>query len=157
MPKSTELIIYEEKAPLSKIISLVLVLGLVSLTIFLLFSPSKAKPMLIFGILIYIIACWGYFDMKFKVTSKAVEASFPPFTYSIPFNEIEDIEIGSLPWYIGWGLRIWKRRIAFVGKHGPARIIKKKTGIFRKVILVTENPKKFINIITEKWHRVASF
>ncbi|MCQ1535893.1 hypothetical protein FTO70_09415 [Methanosarcina sp. KYL-1] len=38
------------------------------------------------------------------------------------------------------GLRIWGRKLLFVGTHGKAVVIRKENGFFRTVVLVPENP-----------------
>jgi hypothetical protein len=96
-----------------------------------------------------IIACafWSFFNMEFRITTVGVEASMPPFSYGVKFEEIEDVYIYKVPWWMGWGLRMWGRRIGFISRHGPALAIKKKSGVFRKLILSTKDPESFAGMI----------
>jgi hypothetical protein len=87
---------------------------------------------------------WSFFGMKFLITSSSVVAVFPPFRYSIPFSDIGSVEIvNEFPWYLGWGIRIWGRKLVFAGKHSKAVAIRKDRGFFRTVVLVSENPDEF--------------
>lgn len=80
--------------------------------------------------------------MKFRITDKSVEAVMPPFVYSILLSEITGMRtIENIPWYRGWGLRVWGDRLAFVSKHRSAIEIEKRSGFFKKVILTTHDPE----------------
>ncbi len=86
--------------------------------------------------------------MKFRITDKSVEAVMPPFAYSVPLSEITGIRtIENIPWYTGWGLRMWGDRIAFISMQKSAVEIEKRSGFFKKVILTTKDPEEFINRI----------
>lgn len=91
--------------------------------------------------LIYIGAMWSFFGMKFRITSDSLLVIFPPFRYNIPFSDISSVGIvDEFPWYIGWGVRIWGRKLFFAGKHSKAVVIRKDRGFFRTVFLVSEKP-----------------
>jgi hypothetical protein len=111
---------------------------------------SDAPPTLLAAVsTILVVAYWSFFNMRFRITSKGVEAIMPPFTYRISFNEIKKVRvIEKIPWYVGWGLRIWRRRLAYVSMHKPAVEIEKKNGVFRALVLTTRDPEKFIEILT---------
>jgi hypothetical protein len=95
-------------------------------------------------LLIYLAAMWSFFSMKFQITSDRVVAVFPPFRYSISFSDINSVElIDRFPWYMGWGVRIWGRKLVFAGKHAKAVLIRKNKGFFRTVVLVSEKPDEF--------------
>ena len=147
---------YEEKAPYSYAIKLVMVLGLFSLAILyssavfghyfgLQKGPEQAEFVLLLAVSITALVTWSFFSIKFRITNDGVEAVMPPFKYSIPFSEIKEIKtIEDIPWYAGWGLRMWGRRLAFISMRKSAVLIEKKKGFFRKLILTTQNPEEFI-------------
>ena len=58
--------------------------------------------------------------------------------------------IENIPWYAGWGLRMWGRRLAFISMRKSALLIEKKKGFFRKLILTTQNPEDFIKRLEEE-------
>ncbi len=95
-------------------------------------------------LLLFIFGMWGFFGMKFRISSDSVAVAYPPFKYHIPFSEIRSVELmEEFPWYTGWGLRIQGRKLLFAGKHGRSVFITKETGFFRTVVLVPENPDEF--------------
>ncbi len=148
--------VYEEKAPYSYTIKLVMVSGLFSLAILyslavfghyfgLQKAPEQAEFVLLLAVSITALVTWSFFSIKFRITNVGVEAVMPPFKYSIPFSEIKEIKtIEDIPWYAGWGLRMWGRRLAFISMRKSAVLIEKKKGFFRKLILTTQNPPEFI-------------
>jgi hypothetical protein len=94
---------------------------------------------------------WSFFNMKFRITTDSVEAVMPPFKYRVPFSNIEEVRtIDNIPWYVGWGLRLWGRGLAFVSMHKSAVEIKKKSGLFRRLVLTTQNPEEFVKTVREK-------
>jgi hypothetical protein len=144
---------YEQKAAYSKQLKLLMLAGLLLILASYIFSlaglfgfgtdPEEryALPLIL---LIYLAAMWSFFGMKFLITSDSVVAVFPPFRYRVPFSDISSVEIvGEFPWYMGWGVRIWGRKLIFAGKHAKAVAIRKNKGFFRTVILVSENPDEF--------------
>lgn len=155
-------IIYEEKAPYSNAIKLIVILGLFVLAFSYLFAvfghffglenaPEQAQFALLLSVSLYALVMWGFFSMKFRITDSGIEAVMPPFKYSIPFSEIKDIKtIENIPWYVGWGVRIWGRRLAFVSMHKSAVTIEKRSGFFRTIILTTRSPEVFTQKIKEK-------
>jgi hypothetical protein len=147
--------VYEEKAPYSNTIKLVMVSGLFSLA-FLYFiavfgkAPEQAEFALLLAVSISALVMWSFFNIKFRITTDGVEAVMPPFKYRIPFSEIKEIKtIEDIPWYEGWGLRLWGRRLAFISMRKSAVLIEKKSGFFRKLILTTQNPEEFIKKLKE--------
>jgi hypothetical protein len=150
-----KLTIYEEKAPYSNTIKLVMVSGLFLLAL-LYFSPvfgnapEQAGFALLVAVSISALVTWSFFSIKFRITTEGVEAAMPPFKYSIPFSEIKEIKtIEDIPWYAGWGLRMWGRRLAFISMRKSAVVIEKEKGFFRKLILTTRNPEEFIKRLEE--------
>jgi hypothetical protein len=148
--------IYEEKAPYSNTIKLVMVVGLFSLA-FLYFisvfgkAPEQAEFVSLLAIPVSALVMWSFFSIKFRITNIGVEAVMPPIKYSIPFSEIKEMKtIGDIPWYAGWGVRMWGRRLAFISMRKSAVLIEKKRGFFRKLILTTQNPEEFIKRLEEE-------
>jgi len=74
---------------------------------------------------------------------------FWPFKCEIPISEIKEVKIiEHIPWYIGWGLRVWfGRKLYFAIHHSKSVEIEKKRGYWRKIILSVKNPEKFIRIV----------
>jgi hypothetical protein len=142
--------IYEEKAPYSATIKLVMVSGLFILAILYFISvfgkaPEQAEFVLLLVVSITAFVTWSFFSIKFRITNVGVEAVMPPLKYSIPYSEIKEMKtIEDIPWYAGWGLRLRGRRLAFISMRKSAVLIEKKKGFFRKLILTTQNPEEFI-------------
>jgi hypothetical protein len=148
--------VYEENAPYSNSIKLILTLGfsvlafLYSSAVFghyfgLQKAPEQAQFALLLAASLYAFAMWGFFSMKFRISDNSVEAVMPPFKYSISFPEIKEIKtIETTSWYAGWGVRLWGRRLAFISMRKSAVLIEKKKGFFRKLILTTQNPEDFV-------------
>jgi hypothetical protein len=148
--------VYEEKAPYSNTIKLVIVSGLFLLA-FLYFiaifgkAPEQAQFVLLLAVSILALAMWSFFNIKFMITTDSVEAEMPPFKYKVPFSNIEGVRtIDNIPWYVGWGLRLWGKGLAFISMRKSAVLIEKKRGFFRKLILTTQNPEEFIKKLKEE-------
>jgi hypothetical protein len=145
--------VYEEKAPYSNTIKLVMVSGLFSLAFlyFILRKPEQAEFALLLVVLISALITWSFFNIKFRITTDGVEAAMPPFTYRIPFSEIKSVKLmEDIPWYAGWGMRLWwGGGIAFISMRKSAVLIEKEKGFFRKLILTTQNPDDFIKKLNE--------
>lgn len=147
--------VYEEKAPYSDTIKLVMVSGLFSLAFLYFISvfskPEQAEFVLLLAVSISALVMWSFFSIKFRITKDGVEAVMPPFKYSIPFSEIKEVKtIEDIPWYAGWGLRMWGRRLAFVSMRKSAVEIERKRGFFRRLVLTTRNPEEFAKIVRER-------
>ncbi len=145
---------YEEKAPLSLPIIVILfgsvvLLGTVSILAFIgVYNLSEGFEVLVLVTAILALAAWSFFNTRFRITSDGVEASMFPFTHKVPYGNIKEIYIiDKIPWYVGWGLRIWKRRLAFVSMHKSAVAIEKKKGVFNTLVMTTSDPVKFIEMI----------
>jgi hypothetical protein len=148
--------IYEEKAPYSNTIKLVMVSGLFILAILYFIgtfakAPEQAEFALLLVVSVTALVTWSFFSIRFRITNAGVEAVMPPFKYSIPFSEIKEMKtIEDIPWYAGWGVRLWGRRLAFISMRKSAVSIEKKKGFFRKLILTTQNPEDFIKRLKEE-------
>ena len=148
-------IIFEEKAPFSRTMRLLLILILLisSLSIVITFfgeyfglekEPFEAKFILFFVVMILSFTVSGFFKMKFMITDEGVEAVMPPFSYRVLLSEIKEVSTTDMPWYVGWGLRIWGRRLAFVSMHKKAVKIEKENGFFKALVLTARNPDEFV-------------
>lgn len=155
-------IVYEESAPYSNSIKAIITLSFLVLAFSYFFAvfghffgfenaPEQAQFALLLAVSIYALIMWGFFSMKFGITDNGVEAVMPPFKYIIPFTEIKEVKtIDNIPWYAGWGLRMWGRRLAFISMRKSAVLIEKNKGFFRKLILTTQNPEEFIKRLEEE-------
>ncbi|CAG1006738.1 MAG: hypothetical protein OIN86_16510 [Candidatus Methanoperedens sp.] len=157
----SEGIVYEESAPYSNSIKAIITLGffVLALSSFFAFfghlvgsnkAPEQAQVALLFAAYIYGLIMWGFFSMKFRITNNSVEAVMPPFKYGVTFSEIKEIKIiSNIPWYVGWGVRLWGRGLAFVSMRKSAVEIEKRSGFFRRLVLTTQNPEEFVKTIKE--------
>ncbi|MHC4397622.1 MAG: hypothetical protein ACYS1A_18415 [Planctomycetota bacterium] len=148
---------HEEKAPFSgPIIALLLgsvvLLGIASILSFAgIYNSTEASGVLALTTAIIAAASWSFFNMRFRVTAEGVGASMFPFSHRVAYDNIGEVHvIDKIPWYVGWGLRIWKRRLAFVSMHKSAVAVEKKKGIFKTLVMTTSDPEKFIEIIESK-------
>ncbi|MFZ3385014.1 MAG: hypothetical protein WA144_13925 [Candidatus Methanoperedens sp.] len=153
--------VYEEKAPFSRKIRLLMAL-LVSIlalsiiaTLFGNFNGIEKEPfegqfILILVVMVISFIVWGFFRMKFMITETGVEAFMPPFSFRVLFSEIKAVSTTDIPWYVGWGFRIWGRRLAFVSMHKKAVKIEKENGFFKALVLTTRNPDEFVKIVRER-------
>ncbi len=152
-------IVYEENAPYSNSIKAIITIGFLVLAIFYFFAifghlvevskvPEQAQLVLLSATTLYALIMWGFFSMKFRIMGSGVEAVMPPFKYIIPFSNITEVKIiDNVPWYAGWGVRLWGRRLAFISMRKSAVLIVKNKGFFRKLILTTQNPEDFVKQI----------
>ncbi len=155
-------IVYEERAPYSDSIKLIISLGFAMLAFSSFFAffghlvgsrkaPEQAQLTLLLAASFYALIMWGFFSMKFRITYNGVEAVMPPFKYKIPFSDIKEVKtIENIPWYVGWGLRMWGRNLAFISMRKRAVAIEKKKGFFRKLILTVQNPEGFMERLKEE-------
>ena len=152
-------IIYEERAPYS--ISIILLLSGLLLSFLLITALSligaisrESLPIFLFVTIVLAFIFWSFFNMRFRITTRGVEAVMPPFTFRVPYKDIKDVRVMQrIPWYVGWGLRIWGRRLAYVSMHKPAVVIESRRGIFSTLVLTARDPEKFAEMVKErmKW------
>jgi len=145
-------IIYEEKAPYSRPLKVVVVLLLIWLVIVALQEDTPES--LVFAIVLVGGALWSFFNMRFRITTEGVEAVMFPFTGRAKFSEITDVRLGRTPWYSGWGIRYWGRRLAFVSRRGPAVFIKKRKGVFHTLVLTPRDPEGFAEMVRGQISRI---
>jgi len=159
--KTDKKLIYEEKAPFSRTMRLLmgLVFSILALTIVIAFfgdyfglekEPFEGQLILILVVMILSFVVWNFFKLRFRITEKSVEAVMPPFSYRVFFSEIKKVSTTDIPWYVGWGLRIWGRRLAFVSMHKKAVNIEKENGFFKALVLTTRDPDKFARMVKER-------
>ncbi len=149
-------ILYEENAPFSITTQWIIVIAGFILAMFYFFqfffslverSPGR-ETIRLMVVVLYSLIMWSFLSMKFRITDISIEAVMPPFAYSVPLSEITGIRtIENIPWYTGWGLRVWGDQLAFISMHKSAVEIEKGSGFFKKVILTTKDPEEFINRI----------
>ena len=74
------------------------------------------------------------FSSWFRIYTDRIETYFWPFKCEIPISEIKRVKIiDRIPWYVGWGLRIWfGRKLYFTIHHGKSVEIEKKRGYWKK-------------------------
>ncbi len=155
-----EKLIYEEKAPFSNMMRLLmaLIFSILALSVVIAFfedyfglekEPFEGQLILILVVMILSLAVWGFFKMKFRITEESVEAVMPPFSYRVLLSEIKEINTTDIPWYASWGLRIRGRKLAFVSMHKKAVKIEKENGFFRVLLLTTRYPDNFVKIVKE--------
>jgi hypothetical protein len=115
-------------------------------------QPSSVEGFWVLLVLIlsFAFVYLSFYRMRFRITTEGVWASMPPFSYGVKYSEIERVYIDKTPFWMGWGLRLWWRRIAFVSRHGSAVVIRKKEGVFRTFMLSSRGPDKFVGMISNK-------
>jgi hypothetical protein len=106
--------------------------------------------LLILYLIIIVGFIWSFLNMWYRLTTEGVEATMPPFTHSVKYSEIDEVIIEKVPIWMGWGLRLWWRRIGFISMHNMAVVIRKKEGVFRNFWLSTTNSEKFADMLKEK-------
>jgi hypothetical protein len=148
-------VVYEERAPHNTLMKHVLTLASLALASF--YAAAIFKGDIGFGedwsavhltllaaVLVLVLALWSFFNMSFSITEEGVVARMPPFRHRVPFSNIKEVKrIEKIPWWVGWGLRVWGRRLAFVSRHAEAVAIVKKHGFFRELVLTTRHPEDF--------------
>ncbi len=159
---------YEEKAPQSSIIQLIMTAVFLALAFsygFVVFghffgfekAPDEVQFVLLLTILVIAFAMWSFFSMRFRITGNGVEAIMPPINYRVQFTEIKEVKmIKKIPWYVGWGLRLWGRKLAFVSRHKRAVVIEKENGFFRALLLTPEDPDEFVKMVQERMNQKVS-
>jgi len=95
----------------------------------------------------------GLLKMKFIIEPTGVKACMFPFSYFIPYSEIESVELiceTRRDFWKGLGLRCWKDRIAFRSRFGKAVLIRKSKGRLRRVLLSVSDPEAFLSELRSK-------
>ena len=146
---------FEEKAFYSAFVKSVVAVGLVVLIAVLFFSfdwipdqLSEVKAITVIGLLAAIVSLALFFTMRFGARGKNLYARLGPLSFKVDKKDIELVEaLPRLPPWGGWGVRVWWYRgglaLAFVSHHKQALLIRKKSGLFKRIVLSVENPKDF--------------
>lgn len=156
MVEMTSTVLHEEKAPFSFTIKASLYLFLFFLLVFTIrtwMDPSEPRWafwVLLIVTVVMVLVFWSFFNMRYRITDVGVEASMSPFSHSVKFEDIEDVYLDKVPFWMGWGLRMWWRRIGFISMHKVAVVVRKKRGFFRNFWLSTEDSEKFSKMIEER-------
>jgi len=152
---------HEERAPYSASIRtfflgvLLLLIVLTGLSSMDLLEDSKGTRILAIVTVIIAWAYWSFFNMRFRISNKGVEAVMSPFTHKVAFSDMKEVRvIEKIPWYVGWGLRLWGRRLAYVSMHKSAVAIDKKKGIFKTLVLTAEDPERFAEMINQRMEQL---
>jgi len=149
-------VLFEEEATISAQLKTILLLAAAVFVVFSIYtvinpsSDSAGAPILLAVTGIILLTFWTFFRMRFRITTEGVEAWMAPFTHRVKYDEIDYIKIKDVPWYVGWGMRIWGRRIGFISMHKPSVYIKKKGGFFRTFVLSSSDPENFQKMIEEQ-------
>ena len=93
-----------------------------------------------------------FFPAHFRIYNDKIEAYLWPFKYEIPISDIVNVKIiNKIPWYVGWGLKIWfGRKLYFAIHHGKSIEIERKNSYWRKIILSVKDPEKIVKLIKSK-------
>jgi len=150
-------VFHEERAPYSfaieAFISLV-ILFLFLLTLRVLMYSSEHRGFFLVLLILYLFIIigflWSFLNMRYRLTTEGVEATMPPFTYRVKYSEIDEVNLEKVPFWMGWGLRLWWRRIGFISIHKMSVVIRKKEGVFRSFWLSTMDAEKFADMLKEK-------
>ena len=140
--------VYQERLPVGNVIRLLMTAIIIFFVLLMFLIPANEREGLYFvaGVMVLMMLMnYAFNNMSVELKSDRLVAHFMPFRYTVHYHDIKGIEvIPVIPWYVGFGLRIWGRRIAFVSRRGPAVKIDKKTGLFRSLLLTTKDPEAFV-------------
>jgi hypothetical protein len=146
--------VHEESAPFSRNLKYLLYgIMLLFFVIFLLTppQPKEAAVVIIIVIAIMVYVIWSFNRMRFILTDNHVQARMPPFRTTVPYSDITKVTtIESIPWWVGYGIRIWGRRLAYTGSHGKSVVIEKEKGFFRQLILSAKDSVALAKKIDEQ-------
>jgi len=151
--------VYKEKAPYSTLMQMGLLLVLV-LFAFLwsrlvhIGIPFSGLVILALGSAIMVVMLRFFFNIEFAIANDAVVASFGDYSYTIPIRNIKSIQVvKKVPFCVGWGLRMYKGKVAFVSTHSKGVYIKLRSGPFKEIILTTRDPHDFVKRIKAEMHK----
>lgn len=144
---------YEEKGPFSlpiivAMLGSIALLGSMTILAYVDIESNESYNILALVTVILVLAARSFFNTCFRITSIGVEAEMFPFTHKVSYDNIKEVHIiDKIPIYVGWGMRVWGRRLAFVTMHKRAVAIEKKKGFFKTLVMTTHNPEGFIERI----------
>ncbi len=107
-------------------------------------TPAPVLPLVVgvFALALYVVA--ALYLMEYRVTPAHLEIVYPPFTYRIDRRSISSVQVHSTPWWLGVGIKILGRRIAFTTRLGNVVDIEKQSGFFHNVWLTPDEPEAFV-------------
>lgn len=136
------------KRSLAVYLAMALVAAVVLVDAFVLYSARAPFGVVAVVAFALAFACWAVFAfvaMRFCVSERELSLKFFPFSYKILLKDITQVEIvDSLPWWRGWGLRMWGRSLYFVSDHAGAVLVRKKTGFFKEVVFTPSDAERFV-------------
>ncbi|MEK6924533.1 MAG: hypothetical protein AABW54_04825 [Candidatus Micrarchaeota archaeon] len=107
-------------------------------------APAPLMAIMAFVLATVLVVAYGFATMRFSFGNGVFTAKFFPFSYDVRAKDFVKVELlSSTPWWVGWGVRAWGRTLYFIGDHGPAVAISKKSGFFRKVVFTPVDAKEF--------------
>ncbi|MBI2444770.1 PH domain-containing protein [Candidatus Micrarchaeota archaeon] len=106
-------------------------------------TPTGIVPIVVgvFAAAAYFVA--ALYFMEYRITATDLQIVYPPFTFRIARRSIRAVRVRSTPWWMGVGVKIFGRRIAFTTRWGQIVEIEKDSGVFRQVWLSPEDPERF--------------
>jgi hypothetical protein len=148
--------IYSEGATFNAVFKLFL--WIVVLVLVLIWGLLIVSGIVIVGLItlsmtmiIILFAFWFFLDMKFIVTDREVIATFGPYKYKVPFEDIDQVRIlpgSKLHWYYGLGLRRWPGHIGFLSQMKDSVIVERKSE--KNLVMTTREPEKFVKLVRER-------
>jgi len=89
------------------------------------------------------------FPARFTIYEHKIKTSYLFASHTVKISDIRAIRIvDSIPWYVGWGVRLgFGRALYFAIHHGKSVEIEKKSGFWRKVVYSVEDPEKFVSVV----------
>jgi hypothetical protein len=148
------MIVHEEPAPVSRNLKYMLYGVILLFFVIFLMTPPQPKEaafvlLIVIAIMVYVI--WSFNHMQFILTDKHVQARMPPFRTTVPYSKITEVStIDSIPWWVGYGIRIWGRRLAYTGSHGKSVVIEKEKGFFKQLVLSAKDADALAKKINEQ-------
>ena len=75
----------------------------------------------------------------------ASEKTSPLYAYRVPVADLTSVELfDRIPFYVGWGIRVWGDVLYFATQHKQSVLVHKKSGYFKKVVFSAREPMKLI-------------
>lgn len=93
--------------------------------------------------------------LKIRISPGEVKVGYGIFSKTIPDAEIEDCyaDTTSTVLYGGWGIRLSRvdgfNRLVFNTMGDSRVVIRRKTGLFREIVVSTKNPDRIVNHLTK--------
>ncbi|MFQ5976046.1 MAG: hypothetical protein ACE5J5_07015 [Candidatus Hydrothermarchaeales archaeon] len=150
-------VLHEEKAPFSLTLKwslylILLLLFVLTLRSWLDVSGGREGFWILLIVTLFIVLVFqSFFNMRYSITTEGVTAFMWPFSFSVRFEDIEDIYLAKPSFWVGWGMRMWwGRNIGYISMHKVSVVIKKKKGFHRNFWLSTLDSEGFRGMIEER-------